>query len=519
MSAPDTRLSNPVIYEVYPRSFLDTTGSGEGDLRGITERLSYIRDLGVDAIWIAPFYASPMVDGGYDIVNHRSVDPRFGTLSDFDALIAKADDMGLAVLVDMVFNHTSDQHPWFQSALSGDEDAARRYVWRDAKPDGSPPNNWQSFIGPPAWKWHPRRGQYYFHQYLQEQPSLDLRNPEVQEDQKKTIHFWKDRGVRGFRFDVVTAYLFDQSLKDNPPAAEEVRAHIDGPDARPYSYQDHVYDMLPGDGAEYAEKLRQWAGEDAWLVGECNTGNQSLAIAQDFSAAGRLDAVYTTDIVECASNPAAYERIFETLDGNWCVPWWFSSHDQARATSRHGRGDHSATARFLAAVLCVMPGPLILYQGEELGLPQPHLDPEEIQDPFDAYFWPEGPGRSGPRMPLPWEETRPGFGFTAAKPWMPMRWPPGVSVHTQLDEDGSVLGFYRQMLALRKEHGFAAPQELHIAVDDGLMKLRIEAEGSFTALFNFGEKAKDIEVDGTPILKTGYADGALAPQGALITQG
>lgn len=512
-------MTNPVIYEVYPRSFLDTTGSGEGDLRGVIERLGYIRDLGVDGIWLAPFYASPMVDGGYDIVDHRSIDPRFGTLCDFDELIGKAEEMDLAVLVDMVFNHTSDQHPWFVAALNGDEEAAECYVWRNAKADGSPPNNWQSFIGPPAWTWSPHRGQYYFHQYLRNQPCLNLRNQKVQDDLETTIRFWRDRGVRGFRFDVVTAYLFDESLADNPAAPKDVRAKIEGPDKRPYSYQDHKYDLLPGDGADYAEKLRKWAGADAWLVGECSTGNKSLEIAQEFSTDGRLDAVYTTDIVECASNPAIYQTIFDALDGNWCLPWWFSSHDQARAATQHGQGDPDRTARFLAAILCVMPGPLMLFQGEELGLPQPHLDEEDIRDPFDKYFWPDPPGRSGPRVPIPWVETQPGFGFTAGRPWMPMRWPRDLSVQAQSDGRPSVLAFYREMLALRRTAGFASPSSIRADHDANKLTLRLASnDADYLAVFNFGTEDVPYGTTGEVLLATGAEGSTLSALGAIITR-
>ncbi|RVT84205.1 alpha-amylase [Rhodobacteraceae bacterium CCMM004] len=512
------RLTAPTVYEVYPRSFRDTTGTGVGDLKGVLDGLGHVRDLGVDAIWLAPFYRSPMVDGGYDIVDHRAVDPDLGSLDDIDAIVAKAGEMGMGVLVDLVLNHTSDRHPWFQAALDGDEDAARRYVWRDAKDDGTPPNNWQSFVGPPAWTWSPARRQYYFHQYLRAQPCLDLANGQVQQDHARTIAFWRDRGVAGFRLDVVTAYAFDPELRDNPPASDEVRAKIDGPDARPYSYQDHVYDLLPGEAWRYACKVRDWAGPEMWLVGECNTGNQSLQVALDFSGDDRLDAVYTTDIVECASTPAAYQRIFERLDGRWRVPWWFSSHDQARAATTHGDGD-PATAKFLAAVMCTMPGPLMLFQGEELGLPQPDLDKSEVEDPFDLTFWPDGPGRAGARVPLPWNGTAPGWGFSTATPWMPMRWESRHTVAAQQGDPQSVLAFYRRMLALRREASFARPERIDLDVSGDLMTVRIDTSaGRYVARYNFGDGDVAVEGGDAPLLSTGHAEGRLAPRGALVTR-
>lgn len=502
--APD-RLRNPTVYQVYPRSFQDTTGTGEGDLAGVLHRMDHIASLGVDAIWLSPFFPSPMADGGYDIVDHRAVDPRFGTLRDFDRIVEAATTRGLGVIVDLVLNHTSEEHPWFLAAIEGDEDAARRYVWRDAKQDGTPPNNWQSFVGPPAWTWNPRRGQYYFHQYLKEQPCLDVRNPEVQDDHRKTIEFWKDRGVSGFRLDVVTAYLFDESLSDNPPATAEVRERMDGPASRPYTFQDHVYDMLPGDGASYANKIRDWAGDDLWLVGECNTGNQSLKIAQDFTQPGRLDALYTTDVVECGSSAAVYPRIFEALEDRWCVPWWFSSHDQARAASAHGQGD-ARTARFLAALLTVLPGTLLLYQGDELGLPQPELSKDEIDDPFDLFFWPDGPGRSGARVPLPWSEDAPHHGFTDATAWLPMRWPEGASVDAQTNDSNSVLSFYRQALETRRRLGFADPMRVSAKSSDDLLTIETETSaGRFLVEANFGGTPIEKEVSGEIILTSSPA--------------
>ncbi|PZX15009.1 alpha-glucosidase [Palleronia aestuarii] len=399
----------PVIYEIYVRSFADSTGSGIGDLRGVTERLEHVAALGVDAIWLCPFFVSPLDDGGYDIVNHREVAERHGTIEDFDALVARAHELGLKVLIDQVFNHTSCDHPKFEAAIAGDEDEAACYLWRDPKPDGTAPNNWISQFGQPAWTWNHRRRQYYLHQFLPCQPSLNLRNPRVREMHCETINFWLDRGVDGFRLDAVTSYLYDESLADNPPARPVVQDQVSGPNYNPYTYQDHVYDMLPGDGAAFAETVRSWVGGDVFLLGESTSGNQSIKLAMDFSEPGRLDFCYTHDAIHGAQGPQLMADVLRDLDGRWRLPWWFSCHDQPRHNSKLGDGTPES-ARFFALLLAPLPGPVLIYQGEELGLSQPKLSYEENTDPFDRLYWPDPPGREGPRVPIPWTEDGPARG-------------------------------------------------------------------------------------------------------------
>ncbi|GIT93213.1 alpha-glucosidase [Jannaschia pagri] len=511
------RAAPPVIYEIFPRAFLDTTGNGIGDLRGVATKLDYIADLGVDAIWLAPFYPSPLVDAGYDVADHRAVHPDLGTLADFDALVAAADARGLGVLVDLVLNHTSTLDPRFQAALAGDDAAAAHYVFRDPKPDGSPPNNWMSFFGGPAWYWSHERSQYYLHQFTSHQPSLDLRNDAVQADIERTVRFWRDRGVSGFRLDVVTAYLFDPSLADNPPASPEARAKIEGPAASPYAYQDHIHDMLPGDGAAWTERLRAWAGEDLWLVGECNTGNQSLEVAKAFCAPGRLDAMYTTDMPASAHRPEAFAPIFEAMEGqDWILPWWFSSHDQPRPASRMPDVPPPQMARFLATILCAMPGPLLLYQGEELGLPQPDLPKDAIDDPFELRFWPDGPGRPGPRVPLPWTDTPGTYGFTTGQPTLPMNWSPDLAVSHQAADPHSVLGYYRRMLSLRRAKGFATGQSHQVEQAGEVLSVTFQSGGQrYRAVMNFGPLC-EVPPQGAPLLETNPGERTLPKMGARI---
>ena len=494
---PRRKLRNPTLYEIYPRSFRDTGTTGEGDLRGVADNLGHVRDLGVDAVWLAPFYCSPMADGGYDITDHRAVDPRYGTLDDVDRIIARAHEMGMGVVCDLVFNHTSCDHANFRAGIDGDEDMAARYVWRDPKPDGTAPNNWLSFFGEPAWTWNHKRQQYYFHQFLRCQPSLDLRNQAVQDDHHETVAFWRDRGVDGFRMDAITSYLFDESMKDNPPATPEVKDRVSGAPHNPYTWQDHVYDMLPGDGAAFGGTVRDWAGPDIWLVGENNSGNRAVEMSLNFTRDGRLDAAYTLRLGEIAGTARGIADTIDAMDGRWIAPWWFSSHDVARHVSTKGDGS-ARSAKFYALLLSVLPGAIMLFQGEELGLPQPDLPREVVKDPHDLIYWPDGPGRHGARVPIPWTEQRPNRGFSRARDtWLPMKWDAGASVAAQADDPDSVLTFYRRALSLRRAVGFAAPDAVSAHAEGDVLRLDINVDGqAWRAIFNFGDARVPVPTDG-----------------------
>ncbi len=491
--APDPKWpKSPAIYQVYPRSFNDTTGSGEGDLAGITAKMDVIADLGVDAVWLSPFFVSPMIDGGYDIADHEAVDPRFGTMANFDAFVKAAHGHGLLVMIDQVLNHTSDQHPLFQASIAGDESAAECYVWRDPKPDGTVPNNWLAQFGPPAWTWNHKRRQYYFHQFLACQPSLNLRCERVHDLHRDEITFWRNRGVDGFRFDSVTSYLFDESMKDNPPASPEVQEKVSGSDFVPYTYQDHVYDMLPGDGAAYAENLRRWAGDNAYLIGESTSGNKSLELARAFTEPGRLDGCYTIDMPENGGSAETLKRVFETIDDLARYPKWLSSHDQPRHISASGDGSQD-DARFFALMMAVLPGPWLIYQGEELALPQPDLTKAETTDPLDLLYWPDGPGRDGARVPIPWSAEAPSFGFTKGQPWLPMRWDAERTMAANL-EQGSVRDFYRTVLGLRREHGWADGKVSGHAISGDVLTITIEtSDATWTAMFNYGTETVPLD--------------------------
>ncbi|MBU2359266.1 MAG: alpha-amylase [Alphaproteobacteria bacterium] len=497
--------SAPAIYQIYPRSFQDTTGSGIGDIQGIIQRLDHVAGLGVDAIWLSPLYVSPWVDGGYDIIDHTAIDPRFGTMADFDALVDKAHGLGLQVYMDQVLNHTSDQAPWFQAAIAGDADKADYYLWRDPKPDGSPPNNWLAQFGLPAWKWNHKRRQYYFHQFLPEQPSLNLRNAAVQDMFAGQMKGWRDRGVDGFRFDVVTAFLWDESLKDNPPATPEVHRKVAGEVFNPYTYQDHVYDMLPGDGAAYAENLRKWAGDDAYLFGENTSGNKSIELAMAFTEPGRLDSVYTTDLPENRGSPAIVAEVIARADSLQRITGWLSSHDQPR----HGRGD--ASDLVLALQMAFLPGPWVIYQGEEYGLRQPDLAQEDVTDPLDLLYWPDGPGREGARVPMPWDAVADSYAFTKGTPWLPMDWDRGDLQRAQ----AQLAPFYRQIIGLRRDLGWDTAEVVDCTAQDALLDLTIRARDgrTFRGLFSHGGGDFANPPQGNPVVTADALCPTLAPDG------
>jgi alpha-glucosidase len=451
-----------VIYEIYPRSFQDTTGDGVGDLPGITRRLPYLADLGVDAVWIAPFFKSPMKDFGYDVSDYNAVDPLFGSLADFDALIAEAHRLGIKVIIDQVLSHTSDQHPWFkESRTNRTNPKADWYVWVDPKPDGTPPNNWLSIFGGPAWEWDTRRLQYYFHNFLVEQPDLNFHNPEVQDALLAAVRFWLERGVDGFRLDTVNFYFHSRGLESNAPAANHDAP--EAPSVNPYSYQDHIHDKSQPENLEFLRRLRALLDEypAKTTVGEIGDGERSLRTMAAYTSGGdKLHMCYTFDFLGPAFGARHFaERIaaFEEIVGDGWPCWAFSNHDVERHVTRWASTttlEPDALARLAAGILFSLRGSVCLFQGEELGLTEAKLRLEDLADPYGIRFWPEYKGRDGCRTPMVWESNAPNSGFTSAtKPWLPI---PEEHVaraaNRETGDRGSVLSFYRQMLAFRRAH-------------------------------------------------------------------
>ena len=442
------------IYQIYPRSFADTNGDGIGDLPGITAHLEHVASLGVDAIWISPFFRSPQADFGYDVSDYRDIDPDYGTLADFDSLLARAHTLGLRVLVDMVWAHTSDRHEWFvESRASRTNARADWYVWADAKADGSPPNNWQSVFGGPAWTWDARRGQYFLHNFLSAQPQLNCHSRDVQDELLAITRFWLDRGVDGFRVDAINFAMHDPALTDNPPAPDDGRVRT-----RPFDFQLHTYNQGHADIPAFLERVRAVFDEygDRFTVAEVG-GADSDREMKAFTADGkRLDSAYGFDFLYA---PALTPAVVREAIGKWPAragvgwpSWAFENHDAPRAVSRWvAPEDAAAFARAKMLLLVALRGNIFLYYGEELGLPQVDIAFEDLRDPEAIANWPLTLSRDGARTPMPWRRDDPQLGFTTGRPWLPIG--PAhraLAVDAQEGDPESILAFTRRVLALRK---------------------------------------------------------------------
>jgi alpha-glucosidase len=448
-----------VIYQIYPRSYQDSNGDGIGDLNGITRRLPYIAGLGVDAIWISPFFASPMKDFGYDVSDYCDVDPMFGTLSDFDVLVDTAHRLGVRVMIDLVLSHSSDQHPWFaQSRASRDNPKSDWYVWADPKPDGTPPNNWLSIFGGSAWQWDARREQYYLHNFLSEQPDLNFHNPGVQDALLDVVRFWLDRGVDGFRLDTINFYVHDQDLRDNPPLPVEMRDASIAPRVNPYNHQLHLYSKNRPENLDFLKRYRAVLDEyeGRTTVGEVGDAQKGLEIMGEYTAGDeRVHMCYSFEFLS-GSQPTADRvadvmgRVDELVSDGWAC-WAFSNHDVARHASRWDLSPPAQKA--MATLLMCLRGSVCIYQGEELGLPEADVDFEDLQDPYGIEFWPEFKGRDGCRTPMVWEQSNQNGGFSEGTPWLPVSHVHlNHAVAAQEADPGALLHHYRKVIAFRGAH-------------------------------------------------------------------
>ena len=490
-----------VIYQIYPRSFQDSNEDGIGDLRGITARLPYVAELGVDAIWISPFFKSPMDDFGYDVSDYTAVDPMFGSVEDFDALIAEAHRVGLKVMIDQVISHSSDQHPWFQESRSSrDNDKADWYVWADAKPDGTAPNNWLSIFGGPAWHWDTARCQYYLHNFLTSQPDLNFHNPQVQDAVLDAMRFWLERGVDGFRLDTINFYFHDAELRSNPALAPENRNAKIAPAVNPYNYQSHIYDRNRPENLAFLERLRALLDEypATTAVGEVGDAENGLALVAQYTRGDdRVHMCYAFDFL--APEPLSPERVRKVVedfereapDGWSC--WAFSNHDVVRHATRWADhvADRDGFLKMTATLILSLRGSVCLYQGEELGLTEAMIAYEDLQDPYGIEFWPTFKGRDGCRTPMVWTHNEMNGGFSAAKPWLPVA-PEHLhsAVTRQLADPQSLANHYREQMAFRQAHAVFAKGEIAFTYSDeaGLVFERtLDATGMVVAI-NMGDQ-------------------------------
>lgn len=443
-----------VIYQIYPRSFLDANGDGVGDLHGVIEKLDYIADLGVEGIWLCPFFTSPMDDFGYDVADYRDVDPLFGDLETFDRLVEKAHKLGLKVIIDQVYSHTSDQHAWFaESRADRDNAKADWYVWADPKPDGSPPNNWLSVFGGSAWAWDSRRRQYYLHNFLASQPDLNLHNRAVQDALIDVARFWLDRGVDGFRLDAINFAMHDPELRDNPPTPQGETLPL-----KPYHYQQHIHNKSHTDVSGFLERLRQSINThgEIFTVAEIG-GDDPLPEMKAFTANDtRLNSAYSFDFLYADRlTPSLLKQALAAWpgeEGEGWPSWTFSNHDAPRAVSRWApEPERGRAAKLYGLLLLCLRGNIFLYQGEELGLPQAEIDFADLKDPEAIANWPVTLGRDGARTPMPWRADGPHAGFSTAAPWLPVTEAhERLSVEQQESDPASVLHFMKEALSLRR---------------------------------------------------------------------
>jgi len=489
-----------VFYEVYPRSFADSNNDGIGDLNGIASKLDYLRDLGVDAIWITPCFPSPQVDFGYDVSDYEAIDPMYGTMKDFDHLVAEAKKRNIRVLLDFVVNHSSDKHKWFEDSKSSKTAEHRDwYIWRDGKGPGEPPNNWLSTFGLSAWKLDPKTNQYYYHYFYPEQPDLNWRNPAVEKAMLDVTRFWYKRGVAGFRLDAVDTLFEDEKLTDNPV--------LPGTDKFGRPNMEEKYDKKLPEVHDVMRKLRSTADEyGSVLIGETWTSN--VGELKDYYGEKNDELQMPMDLMMTGFTGLSaeqYRKHIGAVDaaGHWPV-YVITNHDIMRSYTRYADGVHNDDiAKMMAAMYLTLRGTVVMYYGEERGME--NNDPkskDEVQDPIGKLGWPLEKGRDGERTPMQWNDGA-NAGFSKAKPWLPV--PPSYKTHNVASEqkdNNSVLSFYRQLLAMRhKEAALLEGNYVALNADDPnvFTYVRRYKDEAILVVLNMSAKDQKVQFDLSPL--------------------
>lgn len=501
-----------VIYHIYPRSFKDTSGNGVGDLNGITSQLDYLKDLGVDAIWVSPFSKSPMRDYGYDVEDYCAIDPLFGSMDDFDELVKAAKQRDIRLLMDLVFSHTSQDHEWFkQSRVRGDNPYHDYYVWADAKADGSPPTNWLSHFGGPAWSWDSKKGQYYLHNFLSTMPDLNVHNKEVQQELLNILRFWLNKGVSGFRLDVLDYYCHDPRLIDNPPATKTPKRF------EPYLMQEHKYNRNHPEILNFVKKMREICneytddeGQDVMMVAEISEAGGIEHSAIYTSSDDLVHTSYCFDFLSADFSPEYIRNIIETYRTkapNGWPSWSFSNHDTVRVLSRWSEtlGVSNAQqkqilAKLINALLISMMGTVYLYQGQELGLEDVNVPFEKMKDPYGIFQYPENKGRDGCRTPMLWSSKDVGYGFSSAQEaWLPYGEEASIkAVDIQRSDERSVLQFTKNLIALRNNEpllGQNADMQFLYTNDNILLFERVIGDERCLCFFNLSDTSGTLPLD------------------------
>ena len=486
---------NGIIYQIYPRSFKDTTQNGLGDLNGVAQKLDYLAELGIDAIWLSPIYPSPDVDFGYDVADYFDIDPRFGTLSDFDNLVTQAHQRNIHIILDLVLNHTSDQHQWFKEALkSKDNPYHDWYLWQDPSAAGGSPNNWYAHFGGPAWEYVPSLNQYYYHMFCKEQPDLNWRNPEVKETMLNVFRFWLDREVDGFRLDVFNMYYKHENFPDNP------RKPIG---RRPFDRQDHLYDVSQEEMFPLLREIREILDsyENRYVVGETFLADSEHA--SSYIGPDLLHAGFDYGFANSKWQASQFSSAIETWDSLHPEPKWpnyfLNNHDTPRSATRFKSDEADNRCKLLAAMHLTLRGTPFLYYGEEIGMRDIRLKPWEIQDPVGKRYWFAGQGRDGCRSPMQWNDSV-HAGFSKVKPWLPVH-PNYVSrnVSTQEKDPGSLLNFYKEIIALRKQFDALNSGTIKLIPSNDqfiLSYLRIYKNQTIFVILNFNKRKVTYNLSG-----------------------
>lgn len=513
------------IYQIYPRSFYDSNNDGIGDLPGIVSKLPYIAELGADAIWISPFFTSPMKDFGYDVADYRAVDPIFGDIEDFKTLIQRSHQLGLKVIIDQVLSHTSDQHEWFQaSRVDKSNERSDWYVWADPKPDGSAPNNWLSFFGGSAWHYDSRRGQYYFHNFLDCQPDLNFHNPEVQTALLDVLKFWLELGVDGFRFDTANMYFHDTQLRDNP--SRDRSTVIGGMNSdNPRSFQAQTYNVNRPENILFMEQIRQLLDQypNRTSLGEIGSVEDTLGTMAAYTEGNnRLHMCYTADLLGKEKSAEFIRNVIETttekMNGGWPC-WSLGNHDATRFISRWGHDveDKNAFAKQMLCMLMSFRGSFCMYQGEELGLSEAELEFEQLADPFGIAFWPEYKGRDGCRTPMVWDASDNGGFSQNTNTWLPIPKSHLANAVTEQLSSTSLLNFVREFSAFRQQHKALINGDITFldAPDDVLLFSRNNKQVEIIAVFNLSEEEKVMPIESQWASLSHSSSGTLTNSGQL----
>lgn len=496
-----------VFYQIYPRSFVDSNKDGIGDLKGIISKLDYIADLGVEGLWISPFFKSSMKDYGYDVSDYTDIDPLFGTRDDFRTLLDQAHQRGVKIIVDIVMSHTSEEHPWFkESSSSRKNPKADWYVWANPNPDGTPPNNWLSVFGGSAWQFNVHRGQYYMHNFLKEQPDLNYNNPEVVQAMLDQCRYWLDFGVDGFRLDVINFCTHDKQLRNNPPRNDGGMAtQLEFPDA--YAMQWHIHDKSRPENMDLVRKLRALLNEYPGTTSLAEIGDDhGVKLAAEYTATpDTLHMAYSFALMASKGNvpPASFFRARleeqKAEPGDSWPAWAMSNHDVVRTASRWSGTDYGHDPRLskmLIALLTTLRGTPFIYQGEELGLPEADIAFEDILDPWGKYLYPKWKGRDGCRTPMPWN----------AQPDQ-NTWLPTPSTHAPLNaaaqsaDKDSVLNFTKEFLKWRKTKPALITGDIDFidTDDEGILAFERRADNeTILCVFNLTAQEKTFRKEKLP---------------------